>query len=166
VGISIPVTVLLGLSRGLTLADLGVVFLAHSLLVAVLELPTGSLADLVGRRPVLVASGLLHLLSSLAYATAEGLLGFLGAAGLLAAGQGRRPGRGGPVDTVLVATTRTGCVGSLQWRQGCDGGEHARPVRARLVAHQARFPACGWRRVPSGPVLQRVVVLPALVGPR
>lgn len=87
VGISIPVTVLLALSRGLSLADVGLVFLVHSLLVAVLELPTGGLADVVGRRPVLVASGVLHLLSSLAYATAEGLPGFLGAACLLAAGR-------------------------------------------------------------------------------
>ena len=87
VGISIPVTVLLALSRGLTLADVGLVFLVHSLLVAVLELPTGGLADVVGRRPVLVASGVLHLLSSLAYATAESLPGFLLAASLLAAGR-------------------------------------------------------------------------------
>ena len=66
VGISIPVTVLLALSRGLSLANVGLVFLVHSLLVAVLGLPTSGLADVVGRRPVLVASGVLHLLSSLA----------------------------------------------------------------------------------------------------
>ena len=66
VGISIPVTVLLALSRGLSLANVGLVFLAHSLLVAVLGLPTSGLADVVGRRPVLVAFGVLHLLSRLA----------------------------------------------------------------------------------------------------
>ena len=71
VGISIPVTVLLALSRGLSPANVGLVFLVHSLLVAVLGLPTSGLADVVGRRPVLVASGVLHLLSSLASGSAR-----------------------------------------------------------------------------------------------
>lgn len=87
VGVTLPVTVLLALSRGLTLADVGLVFLVHSVLVAVLELPTGGLADVLGRRPVLVASGVLHLLSCLAYATADSLPGFLLGACLLAAGR-------------------------------------------------------------------------------
>lgn len=87
VGVTIPVTVLLALSRGLTLAQVGVVFLVHSGVVALLELPTGGLADALGRRPVLVASGLLHLASCLAFATAAGLPGFLLGAVLLGAGR-------------------------------------------------------------------------------
>ena len=104
VGITIPVTVLLALSRGLTLADVGLVFLAHSLLVALLELPTGGLADALGRRPVLVASGVLHLLSCLAYATAGSLAGFLLGAGLLAVG---RALDSGPLEAWFVDAVRS-----------------------------------------------------------
>jgi MFS family permease len=50
--------VLLASSRGLSPADIGVVFAVYSMVVLLLELPTGGLADAVGTRPVLVASGL------------------------------------------------------------------------------------------------------------
>ena len=87
VGITIPVTVLLALSRGLSLAEVGAVFVVHSITVVLLELPTGGLADAVGRRPVLVASGLLHVGSCAAYATADGVPGFVLATFLLGAGR-------------------------------------------------------------------------------
>ncbi|MCW2614257.1 MAG: transporter [Frankiales bacterium] len=87
VGISIPVTVLLALSRGLTLGQVGAVFLVHSAVVVLLELPTGGLADAIGRRPVLVASGLLHVASCAAYATAESVAGFVLATALLGTGR-------------------------------------------------------------------------------
>jgi MFS family permease len=82
-----PVTVLLALSRGLTLAEVGAVFVVHSVTVVLLELPTGGLADALGRRPVLAASGLLHLASCAAYATADGVPGFVLATFLLGAGR-------------------------------------------------------------------------------
>ena len=87
VGITIPVTVLLALSRGLTLAQVGAVFVVHSVTVVLLELPTGGLADAVGRRPVLVASGLLHVGSCAAYATADGVPGIVLATFLLGGGR-------------------------------------------------------------------------------
>ena len=55
-GLLIPVLVLLMLERGLTFAELGIVMAAQGLLVLMLELPTGGLADLLGRRPVLLAA--------------------------------------------------------------------------------------------------------------
>ena len=55
-GLLIPVLVLLMLERGLTFAELGIVMAAQGLLVLILELPTGGLADLLGRRPVLLAA--------------------------------------------------------------------------------------------------------------
>lgn len=53
-GLLIPVIVLLLLDRGLNLAQVGLVFAAQGLLVLVLELPTGGLADTWGRRNVLL----------------------------------------------------------------------------------------------------------------
>lgn len=57
IGLTIPVIALLPLARGLTLPQLGLVAAAQGLLVFVLELPTGGLSDSLGRRPVLLASG-------------------------------------------------------------------------------------------------------------
>ena len=62
-GLSIPVFVLLPLSRGLSLTEIGFVFAVQGLVVLALELPTGGLADSIGRRPVLIAAGLVALAS-------------------------------------------------------------------------------------------------------
>lgn len=56
VGFVTPVAVLLPLSRGLTLGQVGLVMACYAATTALLELPTGGVADAVGRRPVLVAS--------------------------------------------------------------------------------------------------------------
>lgn len=56
-GLLVPITVLLALDRGLTLAEVGVVFSVQGFVVLALELPTGGLADSLGRRPVLVLAG-------------------------------------------------------------------------------------------------------------
>lgn len=71
IGLQLPLMVLLGDARGLSLATIGIVFLAYTLTCAALELPTGALADVVGRRAVLVASGLLFVLSAGAMAAAQ-----------------------------------------------------------------------------------------------
>jgi len=54
-GMLIPVLVVLMQDRGLTLAQVGMVSATQSIVVLLLELPTGGLADAVGRRPVLAA---------------------------------------------------------------------------------------------------------------
>ena len=64
-GLLIPIGVLLALSRGLTLTEIGLVFAIQGLVVLALELPTGGLSDALGRRPVLIAASLVGL-SSLA----------------------------------------------------------------------------------------------------
>jgi MFS family permease len=71
----IPVFVLLPLERGLSLAQFGVVAAAQGLLVLALELPTGGLADALGRRPVLVLAAAVNLasLGLLAVADSMGL---------------------------------------------------------------------------------------------
>jgi len=53
-GLLIPVLVLLLLERGLTLGQIGLVAAAQGLVVMLLELPTGALADALGRRRVLL----------------------------------------------------------------------------------------------------------------
>jgi len=63
VGLLMPVFVLLPLSRGLTLTQIGFVFAAQGLVVLVLELPTGGLADSIGRRPVLLIASVVSLAS-------------------------------------------------------------------------------------------------------
>ena len=59
-GLVVPVMVLLAASRGLTPSQIALVFTLQGAVVVVLELPTGGLADALGRRAVLVAGGLLH----------------------------------------------------------------------------------------------------------
>ena len=57
-GLLIPIMVLLALSRGLSLTEIGIVFSLQGLVVLFLELPTGGLTDALGRRPVLILASL------------------------------------------------------------------------------------------------------------
>ncbi len=63
VGLTIPLITLLPLSRGLTISQAGVTAAVQGITVMVLELPTGGLADALGRRPVLLIAGLVNLAS-------------------------------------------------------------------------------------------------------
>ena len=71
VGLVIGVTTLLALERGMSLAQLGVIFAMQGFVVVGLELPTGGFADAFGRRPVLLASAMVALASGLLYITAH-----------------------------------------------------------------------------------------------
>ncbi|MFY1694394.1 MULTISPECIES: MFS transporter [unclassified Solwaraspora] len=62
-GLLIPVTVLLMLERGLALPQIGLVVAAQGFAVLLLELPTGGLADAIGRKPVLIGAALANLAS-------------------------------------------------------------------------------------------------------
>lgn len=57
-GLTMATIILLMTSRGLGLAEVGVVFAVYSVAIVVLELPTGGFADVVGRRAALAASAL------------------------------------------------------------------------------------------------------------
>lgn len=63
VGLLIPVVMLLMLERGLTLSQIGLAAAIQGLVVLALELPTGGLSDSLGRRPVMLAGAVLHLVS-------------------------------------------------------------------------------------------------------
>jgi MFS family permease len=63
VGLAIPIVVLVPLSRGLSLSEIGLVFAVQGLVVLALELPTGGLSDSLGRKPVLLLAGIVALVS-------------------------------------------------------------------------------------------------------
>ena len=86
-GLVIPVLVLLATTRGHGVGTVGALFALHGVIVAVLELPTGALADVVGRRVVLVASSGLLALSCVIFAVAVDLWQFVAAMTLLAVGR-------------------------------------------------------------------------------
>jgi predicted MFS family arabinose efflux permease len=81
-GLLIPISVLLMLSRGLSLTEIGIAFSAQGFVVLVLELPTGGLSDSLGRRPVLVLASLVGLLSLATLYFAHSLPMFVAAAAL------------------------------------------------------------------------------------
>jgi MFS family permease len=79
IGLLIPVTVLLMQARGLSLGQIGLVSGAQSLTVLLLELPTGGLADALGRRPLLLTAGVLNLVSLVIFASSDSFAVLLGA---------------------------------------------------------------------------------------
>lgn len=83
VGFVAPVFVLFASARGLSAVEIGLVFSVQAVLVILLELPTGGLADSIGRRPVLLLSSVLNVVAFLLVAAAQGLAAFLVAFGVL-----------------------------------------------------------------------------------
>ena len=81
-GLVIPVFALLPLDRGLTIAELGAAAATHGIVVLCLELPTGGLADSLGRKPVLLASAVMALAAYVTFALAQTPLAFALASGL------------------------------------------------------------------------------------
>ena len=76
-GMLVPVVVLLPLERGLTLAQVGMAVAAQGLVVLALELPTGGLADALGRRPVLLTAAATGIVALVLMATAGSMAAFL-----------------------------------------------------------------------------------------
>ncbi|SCL25006.1 Predicted arabinose efflux permease, MFS family [Micromonospora rhizosphaerae] len=70
-GLMIPVMILLMQERGLSLSQIGLVGTAQGLIVLALELPTGGLADALGRKPVLAAAWMVCLISLGIFAVAD-----------------------------------------------------------------------------------------------
>ncbi|MEU0243643.1 MFS transporter [Streptomyces sp. NPDC006235] len=62
-GLGLASMVLLFSERGMSLAAVAGLFAVHSLTVAALELPTGGLSDVLGRRPVLATAGVLNMVA-------------------------------------------------------------------------------------------------------
>ena len=127
VGLTTPITVLLAQARGLSLAEIGLLFTVHGVVVTVLELPTGGLADVLGRRPVVVAGAVLHLVSCVVFATATSFPGFLAA--ILVLGVGRAldsgPVEAWYVDTVHRIDPVADVAPGLARHSAADGGSLA-----------------------------------------
>ena len=77
VGVAVALSVLVMMDRGLDLAQVGLLYGAHGVTVAVLELPTGGLADVIGRRPVVVLSAALFLAAATIFLLADSFAAFL-----------------------------------------------------------------------------------------
>ncbi|MET0666869.1 MAG: MFS transporter [Acidimicrobiales bacterium] len=82
-GCVIPTLVVLMQSRGLTLAQIGVAAAAQGVLVLLLELPTGGLADTLGPRRVLLTSGAVESLALVLFIAADSFLLFAVAWGVM-----------------------------------------------------------------------------------
>jgi len=87
VGLVLPFIVITPEARGLSIGEIGAVFAVHSVVAIALEVPSGALADTVGRRTVMLAGAALTALSLLLFAVAGSLVAFMASVGLLAAGR-------------------------------------------------------------------------------
>jgi predicted MFS family arabinose efflux permease len=102
-GLLVPVLVLLLLERGLSLAQLGVVFAGQGLVVLVLELPTGGLADAIGRRTVLLVATVFEVAAFVLLIGARSVPLLVLAAGLMGV---YRALESGPLDSWYVDTAQ------------------------------------------------------------
>ncbi|MEO3753163.1 MFS transporter [Streptomyces sp. B6B3] len=121
-GLTIAPLILLFTERGMAMAAIAGFFAAHSLTTAALELPTGGLSDVLGRRVVLAAAGLLNLaaLTLLGLSGTPLLLG-LGMA-LLGAG---RALSSGPAEAWYVDTVQAHHGPGAELRRGLARGSSA-----------------------------------------
>ena len=87
VGLVLPFLVITPQARGLSIGEIGAVFAVHSLVAIALEVPSGALADLAGRRRVMLAGAALTAGSLLIFALAQAVVAFMAAVGLMAAGR-------------------------------------------------------------------------------
>ena len=98
-GLRLPVTVVLMRERGLSFGGIGIVTATMAAVVLVLELPTGGLADALGRRPVLLAAGALDLAALAIFVIARSPVAFMVAWGVEGAS---RALESGPLDSWYV----------------------------------------------------------------
>ncbi|MFI6729865.1 MFS transporter [Streptomyces sp. R-74717] len=121
-GLTIAPLILLFTERGIAMAAIAGFFAAHSLTAAALELPTGGLSDVLGRRAVLAAAGLLNLtaLTLQGVGTAPWLLGL----GMALMGAGRALSSG-PAEAWYVDTVHEHSGPGAELRTGLARGSSA-----------------------------------------
>ncbi|WP_371619177.1 MFS transporter [Streptomyces sp. NBC_00454] len=121
-GLTVAPLILLLTERGMTMAAIAGFFAAHSLVAAALELPTGGLSDVLGRRAVLAAAGLLNLaaLTLLGLGSAPWLLGL----GMVLMGAGRALSSG-PAEAWYVDTLQAHSGPDAELRTGLARGSSA-----------------------------------------
>ena len=80
----VPVSVAFALSRGLSLVEVMLLNTVYCTVVILTEVPTGAIADRLGRRFTMMAGALAMVAACITYATAQGFAGFAVAEGLAA----------------------------------------------------------------------------------
>ncbi|MEV8379119.1 MFS transporter [Kribbella sp. NPDC056861] len=98
-GLFIPVMVLLLLERGIGVTTVATLGVAYSATIMLLELPTGGLADVIGRRPMMIASATANLAGLLLFGLVDSL--WLLAISSVLRGVGRALGSG-PIEAWYV----------------------------------------------------------------
>lgn len=138
IGLSVP-GILLFAERGLGLGAIAGLFAVHSLTAAALELPTGGLSDVLGRRPVLAAAGLLNVvaLALLALGTSIEVL----VLGMLLKGTARALASG-PAEAWYVDTVQAHAGPGAELRTGLSRGSTA--TSAALAAGTLAGGAAPW----------------------
>ncbi|MFD3412251.1 MFS transporter [Streptomyces cyaneofuscatus] len=122
IGMSIATGVLLFTDRGMGLAAIAGFFAVHSLTAAAMELPTGGLSDVIGRRTVLATAGLLNC-------TAFTLFGLAGATWAITLGMAlmgcARALSSGPAEAWYVDTVHAHAGPDADLRTGLARGGSA-----------------------------------------
>jgi MFS family permease len=162
IGLTIPVNILLMQARGLDLAAIGGLYAIYGIVTIALELPTGGLADVVGRRTVLVAAAIATTLAMLLAAVAQDPAWF--ALAMVLGATGRALGSG-PLDAWYVDATHA-LDPRASVRQGLARGQAAEALALGLGAVIGGFlpSICVaiWPTLTSGPIIGLSV--PLLVG--
>ncbi|HZM80454.1 MAG TPA: MFS transporter, partial [Candidatus Limnocylindrales bacterium] len=76
-GLIAPVALLLALDRGLSLSEIGLAAATQGVIVFLLELPTGGLADAIGRRRVVLVSMVVSAVALAGFAVAHSFAAFV-----------------------------------------------------------------------------------------
>ncbi|MCX5318005.1 MFS transporter [Streptomyces sp. NBC_00154] len=121
-GLTIAPLILLFTERGMTIAAIASFFAAHSLTAAALELPTGGLSDVLSRRAVLAAAGLLNLTALTLQAL--GTTAWVLTLGMTLMGAGRALSSG-PAEAWYVDTVQAHSGPSAELRTGLARGGSA-----------------------------------------
>ncbi len=124
VGLHLPVMVLLMSHRGLDLSTIGLVVTVHSVLVVALELPTGALADTLGRRGVLVVAAVFNVAAFAVLAAADTAWLFAASAGLKGVGRALSsgPALAWYVDTVHATDPDGDLSTGMSWGHSAGSG--------------------------------------------
>jgi MFS family permease len=153
IGLTIPVNILLMQARGLDLAAIGGLYAIYGVVTIALELPTGGLADVMGRRTVLVAAAVATTVSMLIAAFAQDAPMF--ALALTLAATGRALGSG-PLDAWYVDATHA-IDPEASVRHGLSRGQAAEALALGLGAIiGGLLPAIClsiWPSLTSGPII-------------
>ncbi|CAM5282945.1 hypothetical protein GCM10010329_43510 [Streptomyces spiroverticillatus] len=121
-GLSFGTAVLLFTERGLSLTAVAACFAAHSITAAVLELPTGGLCDVLGRRPILALAGLFNLTALILQAVVSSAAMLAVTMALVGAG---RALSSGPAEAWYVDTVQAHAGPDADLRTGLARGNTA-----------------------------------------